>query len=72
MANKQRANDSVRSWHCKISRVYDDYSTNDVQQYMLESSVEPIKLEMLPRREGATISMYLVVPYNDKYKVMQP
>ena len=70
MANKLKAIDSVRSWHFKISRVHDDYSTNDIQQYKFESSVVLIKVEILSRREGAAISMHLVVSYNDKNKVM--
>ena len=72
VANKLKAIDSVRSWHCKFSRVHDDYSTNDIKQYILESSVGSVIVNMLPRREGIAISKHLVVPYDDKDKVMQP
>ena len=70
--NRLKAINIVHSRHCKISCVHEDYSTNDVQQYMLELSVVPNKVEMLPRREDAAISMPLVVPYVNKDKVMQP
>ena len=39
---------------------------------MYESNVVPIKVEMLLRREGAVISMHLVVSCDEKYKVMHP
>jgi hypothetical protein len=71
MVAKLKAVQAERPWHCKISRIGEEYTMDDVHQYMRESGVEPMAVELLPRRDDAPLSMHLVIPYDGKDKVMQ-
>ena len=62
---------SVRSWHCKISRIDKGISIDNVKQYIVEQGVVPIQVETLPRRDDAPLSIHVVVPYESKDTIMQ-
>ena len=68
--SRLKAVKQVRTWHCKIGRLEDDISMQDIIDYLSDGGVNAIKVEKLPQRQGATASIHIIVPYDSKDIVM--
>ena len=68
--SRLKAVKQIRTWHCKMGRLEDDISTQDIIDYLSDGGVNAISVEKLPQRQGATVSMHIAVPYESKDVVM--
>jgi hypothetical protein len=69
-ATRFKAVSETRSWDCKISRVSNDTTVDDVKEYMRDQHVPVVSIEMLNSRQGSSKSMHIEVSYDDKDKVV--
>ena len=68
---KLNAINTVRSWHCKVSRISEGLSSDDVLSNIVEQGVTPIEIHALPRKDNVPTAMYTAVPYDAKDRVVQ-
>ncbi len=69
--SKLRTVTDVRLWHCKISRIGEGITIDDVKDYVREQGVTSLQMEALPKHGDAPMSMHIAVPYDAKDTVMQ-
>ena len=53
-SSRLKAVKQVQTWHCKIERLENDISTQDIIDYLSDGGVNAISVEKLPQQQGAT------------------